>query len=100
MGETDKRDQKRGQGIESGKQKENKEQINKKIDINTWNKYFKGLIKEMEGKVVEGKRNGWREWNKQAGNKKIRWLKNKAIEGNGMPNEAWKYAEEKMEKQM
>lgn len=45
----------------------------------------------MEEKVVEGKRNGWGEWNKQAGNKKIRWLKNKAIEGNGIPNEAWKY---------
>ncbi|KAL6421061.1 hypothetical protein ACFW04_013585 [Cataglyphis niger] len=71
-----------------------------------WDGYFRNLLGEVEGKVVIGKREGFRiDEEENISRSEIRAVigrlkDNKAVGTDGIPTEVWKYGEENMEERI
>lgn len=74
--------------------------VNEEIQMRVWKEHFKGLLegnreervrrgKESKGRKAEEEELKWKEMRKVIDNLKL----NKAVGGDGIPNEVWKYEE-------
>ncbi|XP_024875210.1 ABC transporter F family member 4-like [Temnothorax curvispinosus] len=86
-----------------GRVRKRRKRINEEIKMEEWKEYFMELMGGMENRVVKGEGGGSRQREEEIELEEVRNVikklkAGKAIGNDGIPNEAWKYGGEEMEK--
>lgn len=85
------------------RERKNRKRVNEGIEMKEWEIYFKELLGRVEWRVVNGAREEFREEEEEEIGRDelrrvIKKLKDrKALGGDGIPNEVWKYGVEEVE---